>query len=92
MEIEAKASIIEEFIRDFVLHAPQIPQDIVEFMTYNDVGIPLAQCVTYGLATATDEGEIVIEETWRGLCQMVDADPDKDYDDLDDVFLQSGGE
>jgi hypothetical protein len=89
MELEDKAKIIEEFVRDFVSDELDYEGlDIVEFFSYNDLGVPLAQALTYDLiAQFTPEGQKVLEETWFNLCQMFGSDPEEDYIDLDDLIL-----
>ena len=89
MELELKAKIIEELIRDF-LEDPEMYNefDVVEFFAYNDLGIPLAQAVTYDLIEKlSPEGFKVVNETWSQLCAMLGANPEEEYESLDDVFL-----
>jgi hypothetical protein len=89
MELEDKAKIIEEFVRDFVSDELDYEDiDFVGFFSYNDLGVPLAQAVTYDLiAQLTPEGEKVLEETWFNLCELFGSDPEEDYIDLDDVIV-----
>lgn len=92
MEFEYKTKIIEELIRDF-LEDPEMynESDVTEFFAYNDLGIPLAQAVTYDLVEKlSPEGFNVVNETWIQLCTMLEADPEGDYENLDDVFLADG--
>lgn len=86
MNIKEKCDIVEEFIRDHLLHNDFDSNDINEFIKYNDLGIPLSQAVSYELATLTKNGEFLVEETWVSFCQLFDVDPNGDYEDLDDFF------
>ena len=59
MDIKTKCEIIEEFI----LNQSEIvafSDEIEEFLELNDVGIPLAQSVSYNLASLTSEGEEMV--------------------------------
>lgn len=87
MDIEKISSIIEEFSRDFTF-GDLDREFFSDFVMKNDMGIPLAQSVVYQLATPTMEGRALILETWTDLCELLEVDPDYDYEDLDDVFDQ----
>jgi hypothetical protein len=89
MENKLKAKIIEELVRDF-FNDPSIYEEseITDFLIYNDLGVPIAQGVVYDLIDSlTTEGQGVLEETWKNLCDLFDADPDGEYESLDDVVL-----
>jgi hypothetical protein len=86
MDIETKCSIIEEFMREHVLNELFEGDEIDKFISYNDLGIPLAQSVAYELATLTAEGKNLVEETWESLCAMFEIDHEGEYEDLDDLF------
>lgn len=86
MDIESKCNIIEEFMRETTLHQAFEGDDVDQFIEFNDLGIPLAQAVSYGLATLTDEGQNLVEETWESLCSILDVDEEGEYEDLDDMF------
>jgi hypothetical protein len=59
-----------------------------EFFAYNDVGVPLAQCVNYGLCELTQDGEEAINETWDFLCNVSNADKNKDYENADEILME----
>lgn len=85
MDIESISKILEEFSRDFTIG--NIDREYFsDFVIYNDMGIPLAQSIVYDLAMPTEEGKSLIVETWNNLCEILGADPEEEYDDLDDVF------
>jgi hypothetical protein len=89
MELEQKAKIIEEFVRDF-FNSPELydSDEMKDFIIYNDLGVPMAQGLIYELIEdLTQEGETLIQETWENLCGVFDADPDDEYETLDDVVL-----
>ena len=90
MEIKKKCDIIEEFMREYTFGTIFLEdEDIKYFISYNNLGIPLAQCVSYSLADPTPEGFLLIEETWESLCSLLDVRVDGDYEDLDE-FLEEG--
>lgn len=89
MQTETKAKIIEELTRDF-FSDPELydEQQVAEFLIYNDLGVPLAQGLVYDLIdTLTSEGLAVLEETWKNMCLILEADPYGEYETLDDVIL-----
>lgn len=58
-----------------------------DFFNYNDVGIPLAQALNYGLCVLTEEGEEAIQETWEFLCVLGQKDPNaNNYESIDDIL------
>jgi hypothetical protein len=89
MENELKAKIIEELVRDFFNDPGMYEEaEITDFLVYNDLGVPLAQGIVYDLIdTLTPQGETLLQETWENFCNLFDADPDEEYDSLDDVML-----
>jgi hypothetical protein len=90
MDMESKCSLIEEFMREYRLNDQYEEYDVEKFLEYNDIGIPLAQSVSYGLATPTIEGKDLIEETWVLFCEMLGADFEDEFDDLDDLLDSLG--
>lgn len=59
------------------------------FICHYNIGVPLAYCVWQDLATPTEEGREVIEETWLALCKWLDVNPDSNFLILDDLLRQS---
>lgn len=85
MDLEDKCSIIEQFSKEFTIG--EIDREFFEdFVLYNDLGVPLASLIVYGLADATSEGQGIIDETWQQLCETLDLDPDDEYDDFDEMI------
>lgn len=85
MEFEQKCAIIEEVARDFTIG--ELDREFfADFIIYNDLGLPLAQIVTYNLGTLNSEGKKVVEETWKGLCKLLEVDPELEYEDLDEMI------
>lgn len=74
---------VSHIITEFTLDAE--PSSHVEYFKYNDLGIPLAFCLSYDLCKLTSDGERVIEETWNNLCKELNVNPSLDYDNLSDM-------
>lgn len=85
-ELEIKCDIIEEFMRDHAYQNVEILDIVEKFIDFNDLGVPLAQAVSYKLAELTEEGITVVEETWIYFCEMMMIDPYGEYSNLDDCL------
>jgi hypothetical protein len=81
LSINEKCKIISQAAHSY------IDLDLLQgFFTYNDVGVPLSQCITYELCSPNEEGERAISETWSYLCELVDKDENANYDSIDDLL------
>jgi hypothetical protein len=88
MNLDDKCLIIEEFIREYGINIdPYEDVDYLKFKMYNDIGIPLAQSIVYGLALPTTDGEQIVIETWNNLCELLKADPNGEYDNINDMII-----
>lgn len=85
MDFEQKCAIIEEVARDFTV-GDLDREFFSDFIIYNDLGLPLAQIIVYDLGTLNSDGEKVVEETWKNLCELLDLDPDEEYLSLDEML------
>ena len=74
-----------EIITDFVVRNSE-DDEYSEFFAYNDLGIPLAVAFNAGLCTLNEEGNTMLNETYKLLCQEVGSDPELNYVDLDDLL------
>ena len=70
------------------------PQGWQDFFAWADVGLPLAYCVSEGLATITDDGMETITETWEAACKLlaIDPYPAEMYNTLEDMLNASPDE
>lgn len=85
MDLEQKCAVLEEFSRAFT--TGEIDREFFsDFVIYNDLGLPLAQGLVYGLAELTDQGEKQVEETWVQLCELLFLDPTEEYEDFDEML------
>lgn len=82
MQLIDKARIIADFAE---AHGGQ--PDWIDFMQYNDLGIPYAVGLSNGhILDMSDTGERFILDTWNDLCTTLDIDTDAEYAFLDDLF------
>ena len=81
MDNRTKAEILVQFTQD------NLNDELYEdFFDYNDLGIPMAISVMQDLVILTDEGENHLDETWKELCQLFGADPNGEYENIDDLM------
>lgn len=81
MDLINKAQIIIEFTEQ-EFYNPEFD----EFFDYNDLGVPVSVALVNGMVTLTGEGEKLLNETWTELCKLFEANPDEDYEDLNDLI------
>jgi hypothetical protein len=83
MDNRTKAEILVQFTQD------NFNDELYEdFFDYNDLGIPMAIAVIQEMVILTDSGEQLLEETWLELCELFGADPNDEYESIDDVTTQ----
>jgi len=61
-------------------------ENFEDFISYNDLGLPLGYIVNTELATPTDQGMLYINETFDLLCAALELDLEKTYDSLQQMF------
>jgi hypothetical protein len=59
-----------------------------DFISYNDLGLPLAYGIANGIVKATDISDKFINETFNLLLSSLEVE-DNGYVTLDDVFLDT---
>lgn len=85
LEIKQMSEILEDFARQFTVG--EIDREFFsDFLIYNDIGLPLAQCIVYKLVEPTQEGRAVVLETWVNLCELLDIDSTQEYEDFDEML------
>ena len=80
MDNRTKAEILVQFTQDEFNSG-----EYEEFFDYNDLGIPLSIAITQDMVILTDAGEQLLEETWIELCLLFEADPNGEYESIDDL-------
>ena len=83
MDNRTKAEILVQFTQDEFNSG-----EYEEFFDYNDLGIPLSIAITQDMVILTDAGEELLDETWKDLCLLFDANPDDEYESIDDLTTQ----
>jgi hypothetical protein len=83
MDNRTKAEILVQFTQDYFNSG-----EYEEFFDYNDLGIPLSIAITQDMVILTDEGENLLEETWKELCLLFEANPDEEYESIDDLIVE----
>ena len=81
MDNRTKAEILVQFTQDEFNSG-----EYDEFFDYNDLGIPLSIAITQDMVILTDAGEQLLEETWTELCLLFEADPNGEYESIDDLM------
>lgn len=74
-----------EIITDFVMRNAE-NKEYDDFFSYNDLGIPLAVAFNANLCTLNPDGRTILSETFVMLCERLKANPDEEYEDLDDLL------
>lgn len=57
-----------------------------DFISYNDLGLPLAFLIDSELVTPTEVAKKYVEETWIILLKSLDIDEDTGFTSLEDLF------
>ena len=83
MDNRTKAEIIVQFTQDQFNSG-----DYDEFFDYNDLGVPMSIAIDQDMVILTDKGEQLLEETWIELCNLFNADPNSEYESIDDLTTQ----
>ena len=83
MDNRTKAEILVQFTQDYFNS-----DEYDDFFDYNDLGIPMSIAITQDMVILTDSGEELLEETWKELCLLFNANPDADYESIDDLTTQ----
>ena len=83
MDNRTKAEIIVQFTQDSFND-----ETYSEFFDYNDLGVPMAIAVMQDMVILTDEGEQLLNETWKDLCLIFNANPDDEYESIDDLTTE----
>jgi hypothetical protein len=65
-------------------------EDFEDFVQYNDLGLPLAFFINEGIVKSTPQAEIYIGETFDLFIMALEADPNEDYESLEDLLIRYG--
>lgn len=68
-------------------------EDFQEFISYNDVGLPIAFALNENFVTGTDASTRFINETFELLLKGLELeDSGKGWEDLDEILAHGSGE
>jgi hypothetical protein len=65
-------------------------EDFEDFVSYNDLGLPLAHFLHEGIVKSTPLAEMYVGETFTLFLAALEADPDEEYESLADLFVKYG--
>ena len=85
--IENKAQILSELWQDY-----RHDEDFKDFVEYNDLGLPLAYAVAFGIAEINPMIEQFIDESFRLLLLGLEIKEDLGYEVLEDILSSPMGE
>lgn len=77
-----------EILADLWLNYKQ-DEDFTDFVEYNDLGLPLAYCISNDIVKSTDLAEKFIGETFDLLLVALGVD-DTGFETLDDILAEAG--
>jgi hypothetical protein len=78
--VESKCRILGKLWMDY-----RDDPDFVDFIEYNDLGLPMAYLVDSDLVKMTNKGEIFVEETFELFLQSLGLE-DTGFEDLEEVL------
>lgn len=85
--MENKAIILADLWQDY-----RDDEEFTDFMTYNDLGLPLSYAVANGIAESNPMIEQFISETFRLLLVGLEIKEDTGFETLDDILSAPMGE
>jgi len=59
------------------------------FFAFADLGLPMAYLASQGLVDIRPDGVRCIDETWETLCEVLNIDPDHEYQTVEEMFEES---
>ena len=64
-------------------------QNFEDFIAYNDLGLPLAYCISSGIIKPKKKAMSYVNEAWLLLLAGLEIEEDLGFEDLDEVFQNS---
>jgi hypothetical protein len=84
---ENKCAILAELWIDF-----RYEEQFVDFISYNDLGLPLAYAIDSGIVEPTDKAISFIDETFDNLVSSMGIAEDIGFESIGDMFGQAEGD
>lgn len=58
----------------------------LDFIEYNDIGLPLAYLISNNIAKSNKVGDVMIDETWELLLSALGIQEDAGFETLDEIL------
>lgn len=84
-DFSSKAEILAELWMEF-----RDDEDLIDFIEYNDLGLPLAYLITNKFCEVTTLGEAYINETFDLFLAALEVKEDTGFESLDEIFDLKG--
>ena len=81
---ENKANILAELWLNY-----RDDENFDDFISYNDLGLPLAYLLSAGVVKSTEQADKFVNETFDLLLASLEVE-DTGFDNIDDIFIASG--
>jgi len=78
---ETKCSILADLWMDY-----RGDEEFIDFLEYNDLGLPMAYAISNGIVKPLPLGEQFINETFDLLLAALEVSEDTGFDTLDDLL------
>lgn len=75
-----------DILSDLWIEYKEEPQ-FRDFVSYNDLGLPLAFLVSENLVTPNDKAIMMVNETFVLLLRSLEIEEDTGFDSLDDLLM-----
>lgn len=79
--LETKCEILADIWLNF-----RNDEEFIDFVTYNDLGLPLAYAISSGVVAITDKAQSFIEETFTLLLASLGIEEDMGYETFGDIL------
>jgi len=81
---ENKANILADLWMNY-----RDDENFEDFISYNDLGLPLAYLLSAGVVKSTEQADKFVNETFDLLLASLEVE-DTGFDNIDDIFIASG--
>lgn len=63
----------------------ELTDEFREFVSFNDLGLPLAYLANEGLCILSDEGKEYVSKTWEALLELCEVE-DQGFESLEEIL------
>ena len=84
---ESKLEILAQ-LSSAAKEGDELTDEFIEFVSFNDVGLPLAYLANEGLCSLNEEGTKYVSETWTLLLKLCEVE-DQGFESLEDILKLS---